>query len=253
MTELIEVTSSNHSTLKVDPNSAIHFAAKLHIMNLRVDEIGRAVSSFPVFLTRGNINGNWGLSVLTSFETSTNVFVNGNEWDATYQPSCMQSYPFYLMRLPSNEKSYTLGIDESNSVFSKIKGEALFDEDNNATTYLHQKTKLLEAELKSDMQSYEFTQYIESLGLVKSINLQVIYEEGTTQTLKGLNTIDEDTLQALTAEQLLELNKKGYLSPIHAMLVSIYQLNTLIIKNNKVSDLRKIKNIKLEVSKANHI
>jgi hypothetical protein len=253
MKALVEVKSNNHSKLKVNPNSAIEFATKLHIMNLRVDEIGKAVSSFPSFLTRGNVNGNWGLSILTSFEASTNVFVENNQWSAVYQPSCMQSYPFYLMRSPTNEQSYTVGIDESNPMFSKTDGEALFDEDKNATSYLHQKTKLLEAELKSDMQSYEFTKHLESLDLIKSIDLQVIYEDETTQTLKGLSTIDEDKLQDLSAEQLFELNKKGYLSPIHAMLVSIYQLNTLIIKNNNFNHLRKIKNIKLEIAKANHI
>jgi hypothetical protein len=252
MTELIEVSSSKHGALKVNSNSAIKFASKLHIMNLRVDEIGKAISSFPVFFTRGNVNGNWGLSVLTSFEAGTNVFVKDNQWSGIYQPSCMLSYPFYLMKATNNDKSYTVGIDETNPVFSIDKGESLFEDDNSATPYLHHKTKLLESELKSDMQSYEFTKAIESLGLVKPIDIQVVYEEGTTQTLKGLNTIDEDKLQDLSAEQLFELNKLGYLSPIHAMLVSIYQLNNLIIKNNNFSHLRKIKNIKLEVTKANH-
>lgn len=250
MTELIEVNSNTHSTLKVNKNSAIEYASKLHIMNLRVDEVGKAVSSFPVFLTRGNVNGQWGLSVLTSFEAGCNVFVENEAWQSVYQPSCMQSFPFYLMRSPSNENSYAVGIDETNPVFSSESGDSLFDDENNATPFLHHKTKLLEAELKSDMQSFEFTQYIQSLGLVKSIDLVVHYEDGASQTLKGLNTVDEDKLQALSSEQLMELNKRGYLSPIHAMLVSIYQLNSLIVKNNKFENLRKIKSIKLEVTKA---
>lgn len=252
MKELVEVKSNNHSGLKVNLNSAIEFANKLHIMNLRVDEIGKAVSSFPVFFTRDNVNGHWRLSVLTSFEANTNVYIENNQWTAIYQPSVMQTYPFYLMRSSTNNKNYTIGIDESNPIFSKTNGNALFDEDKNATPYLHQKTKLLEAELKSDMQSYEFIQCIETLNLIKSIDVQVTYEEGTTQTLKGLSTIDEDRLQDLSADQLFELNKKGYLSAIHATLVSIYQLNTLIIKNNNFSHLRKIKSITLEVTKANH-
>ncbi|MDO7084792.1 SapC family protein [Pseudocolwellia sp. AS88] len=252
MKELVEVKSNNHSELKVHLNSAVKFANKLHIMNLRVDEIGKAVSSFPVFFMRDNLNGHLRLSILTSFEANTNVYVENDQWTAVYKPSAMQTYPFYLMRSPNDDKSYTVGIDESNPIFSKTKGDALFDEDKNATPYLHQKTKLLEAELKSDMQSYEFIQCIESLNLIKLIDVKIAYEDGTTQTLKGLSTINEDKLQGLNAEQLFELNKKGYLSAIHAMLVSIYQLNTLIIKNNNFSHLHKIKSIKLEVTKANH-
>lgn len=77
----------------------------------------------------------------------------------------------------------------------------------------------------------------------------VHYDNGTMQTLKGLHTLDEDRLQSLQAEQLAELNKKGYLSPIHAMLISIYQLNSLIRKHNEVEQFTKVKQIKLEVAR----
>ena len=59
MTELVELSSSKHGKLKVIENSSVTFAARLHVVNLRVAEIGKAVSSLPVFFTRNPVTGNW--------------------------------------------------------------------------------------------------------------------------------------------------------------------------------------------------
>jgi len=253
MAELIELNSKQHNNLHVNVNAEIDFASSLHVMNLRVSEVGMAVSSFPVFFTRNAHNGEWGISAMSSFNSNQNLFVENKQWTATYKPSCMRTYPLYLMRSAQDEKNYTIGIDESNAVFSQNEGNALFDKENKATPYLHQMTKLLEADIKNDIQTYEFTKVLESLNLLKAVDLVISYADDTAQSLKGLHTIDEDKLQALSAEQLSELNKKGYLSPIHAMLVSIFQLNLLVNKNNARTDLLAVKNIKLELSRSEHV
>jgi hypothetical protein len=53
----------------------------------------------------------------------------------------------------------------------------------------------------------------------------------------------------LSAEQLHDLNKQGYLVQIHAMLISIYQLNLLIRKHNKINDSNKIAQLKIEIAR----
>ena len=60
--------------------------------------------------------------------------------------------------------------------------------------------------------------------------------------------LDEDKLKALTAEQLAELNKNGYLVPMHATLVSVFQVNALIRRHN-AAGLSPVRQVKLEVSK----
>jgi len=252
MKELIEVSSQAHSNVKVDTNSAIRFAEKLNVMNLRVNEVGHASTSFPVFFTRGNVDGRIGISAVTSLVSGSNLFVQGQDWTANYQPVCMRSYPFYLMRSAQGENNYTIGLDETDEVFSVQEGHEIFDSEKQATPYLHQVTKLLESDIKNDMQSYDFAKCIEEFGLLKSIDLHVMCKDNSSQVLKGLLTIDEDKLQELNAEQLIELNKKGYLSPIHAMLVSILQLNALIRLNNQRSSMLEISGVKLEITQSNN-
>jgi hypothetical protein len=249
MSELVELSNNKHKQFRIKPNCAVEFSASQQIMRLRAVEIGKAVTNFPVFLTRNTHDGSGVLSALTSFDSSSNLYVKDTQWQATYQPTVMQTYPLFLMKSPKDENSYTIGIDEQSSAFSRDNGEALFDEGGKASLYLSRVKTLLEADIKNDIHTYQFIHKLQELELLKGIDLLVHYQDASVQTLTGLNTIDEDKLHALSAEQLYELNQQGYLVPIHAMLVSIYQLNLLVRYHNAMIGNRKVTQVKLEVAK----
>jgi len=249
MTQLQELTKASHADLKVNTQSTISYAAKAHIMSIRVTEVGKAATSLPVFITKNQHNGYWGISVVTSVQPGRNLFIENEQWTASYQPTCMQTHPLYLMKSPSKENSYTIGVYPNEQDFSKDKGEALFDGEGKATEYLSRVTALLEADIKNDIHTVEFLNELDQMGLLKAIDLQVHYQEGSVQTIQGLYTINEEAMQLLSAEQLAHLNTKGYLAPIHAILLSILQLNSIVKKNNANDELKNIGQVKLETSK----
>ncbi|MEH6569904.1 MAG: SapC family protein [Halioglobus sp.] len=249
MTELVELSSNTHGGLRVVENCSLDVAAKQHVVNLRVAEIGKAVSGLPVFMTKNPQSGGWALSAICSFEPGQNLFVENARWTATYLPTSMQTYPLFLMRSPNDEKSYTVGIDEQSQAFSSKSGEALFDKQGKASLYLSKTTALLEADIKNDIQTFQFLSRLDELGLMKSIDVQVHYADDSVNTIRGLHTVDEDSLQSLAPEQLEELNKNGYLLSIHAMLISTFQLNSLIAKHNQKGLGTVVRQVKLESSK----
>ena len=249
MAELTILSSTEHASLKVVENCALDVARKQHVVNIRVAEVGKAVSSFPVFATKIPSTGRWSLTAVASFVPEKNLFVEENHWSATYLPTCMQTYPLFLMNSEEGENQYTVGIDEASSAFSKEVGAALFDAQGKASLYLSRATALLEADIKNDIQTYQFTDKLNDLGLYKSINLVVHSANSSVQTIQGLHTVDEEKLQDLDAQTLEELHKRGYLAPIHAMLISIFQVNGLIRRHNQVAGSEKIREVKLEVVK----
>lgn len=249
MSELKELTSTQHIKLRVTNNSQVSFAATQHLLNIRVAEVGQSICSMPVFLTKDPQQGLWRLSAVTSFTAGQNLLVNKNQWLAPYQPTSIQTYPFYLMNSPEGNNAYTIGIDETNPVFSQEQGTALFEGAGKASPYLGRIKTLLEADIQNDINTFQFGRLLDELGLCKAINLLVRYEDESTQKITGLTTIDEDKLHSLSAENLMLLNKKGYLTAIHGLLISLLQLNALIQKNNALEHLLKIKNIKIEVNK----
>lgn len=248
MAELTELNSKVHANLKIVPNCAINVAATQHVIGVRVTEVAQCVSTFPVFLSKVAESGQWALSAISSLEVGKSLFVENDVWQGAYMPAGMQAYPLFLMRKgEGDDNNYAVGIDEQSSAFSNSEGEALFDDNGKATLMLENRTKQLEANLKNDYLTYQFAQRIEELDLAKSINVLVRYADGTVNTLQGLHTIDEDKVQALSADTVAELHKNGYLATIYGMLMSMHQLNNLIQRHNKQNDSNKIGQIKLQL------
>lgn len=245
---LTELSATTHADLKMNPQGVLKVAANQHIINLKVSEVGMAISSFPIFISRISENADWTISAINSFELGSNLFVENDAWIGTHLPIGMQTYPFFLMRSPTDEKNFTIGIDEKSSVFSKQEGEALF-ENGKASMRLSQATAQLELEVKHDVHTYKFTKKAEELGLIRPMDLQVQYHNGRVNTLKGLNTIDEVALQELDIEKFDELRKESYLLPLYSMLTSIYQFNNLIKLHNLKYPDNTIAQVKLEVPK----
>ena len=220
-----------------------------HILNIKVPEVGKAISSFPVFFTKMGNSGTWTISALASLEIDKNLFVEDEVWQATYVPVGLQTYPFFLMQSPDDEKKFTVGIEEDNPAFSTEEGEPLFEEKGKAGERLSKATVLLQDDLKSELQTYQFTKRLEELELLSQVDVVVQYTSGTTNSLTGTYTIDEAKLQSLDVEALNELREKGYLAPIYGMLMSIFQLNGLIRRHNAVDGAERIQQVKVETHK----
>lgn len=253
MIELVELSNTKHKTLKVVKDSGVEFAAKQQILGLRANEITRAATNFPVFFIKNPRDGSLSVSTLTSFAQGDNLFVSEGVWLATFQPSLLQSYPFYLMQSPRDERSYTIGIDPSNPAFSVDSGDPLFDSTGRPTDRLNRVKGLLETDIQNDIATRDFVAEVENLDLVKQIDLQVHFQKGAKQTIAGVYTIDEDKLNQLGAEQLLALNSQGYLQQIHGMIMSIYQLNALLRKHNDSDSETKLSQVKIEVARDQHM
>lgn len=249
MAKLTELTSKLHKDLKIAPSAHMEYAARQHVMQVSAVEIANAASCFPIFITRNNQNGNWAFSAMTSFELEQNLFVQNHTWTPVFHPASLRTYPLYLMQSENKENSFTVGFNAQSDAFSRTEGIPLFQEDGKATEHLTEVTRTLENELSNIQQTYEFGKVLEQLGLLKELDLKVQYQDGTINVIKGLHTINEDVLQAMDAEKLMQLNKVGYLTPIHALLISLYQLNVLVNKNNAIGTKPRVAAVKMEVSK----
>lgn len=249
MRNLTELTQTAHAKLKVKHQAALENAASMHVLNLRVSEVAKTAASLPIFISKHNHDGSRAMSALTSIVPGTNTFVSQGNWQALYQPISVRTYPFYLMKSPKDETSYTIGIFEDSDAFSESMGQELFDESGRASLYLAEQSKLVESSIKEDILTHEFLNEIDAIGLIKSVDLVVQYASGESQVLKGLCTLDEDKIQALEGEQLQKYHQNGYLAAMQGMLSSLFQLNNLVQHNNRVEGMDSIQQIRLETAR----
>lgn len=247
-----ELSNTQHLALKVNTNAGVDYAKAQHLINLRANEVAKAACDLPIFLARNAQNGSYTVSGLTSFSAGQNLLINNNQWQALYTPMCMQTQPLYLMTREANSSDYFIAIDEQSAALNTEQGESLFDANGNPSLYLNAQQKLLESDLKNDYQTYQFTQEIARLGLIKNIDIVLQFEQGTAQTIQGLSTVDEDKLQTLDSDTIANLHKQGYLSVLNSMLISLFQLNALVKRHNQRPELMPLKQIKLELSRDAH-
>lgn len=249
MPELVELNEDSHRELRIREGSAVQIAANQHVINIRASELPQAVTDFPVFFTRDPNSGDFSASIVTSFEAGQNLFVADGAWNGLFVPSSMQTYPLFLMKSESNERGYTVGIDESNAALSTTEGQRLFEDGGKATLFLSDLTRRLQAGAEADVQTVYFIDALRKLELLKPVDLLVHYADDAVQTIRGLLTIDEERLKSLPAERVQELHAQGYLVLIHAVLISIFQLNGLIRRQGSKAELKPVKSVKLQVAR----
>lgn len=249
MPELVELNEEAHRDLRIREGSAVEIAANQHVINIRATELPQAVTDFPVFFTRDPNSGDFSASIVTSFEAGQNLYVTDGEWNGLFLPSSMHTYPLFLMKSEKDDRGYTVGIDEANAALSTAEGQRLFEESGKATLFLSDLTRRLQAGAEADVQTVYFIEALQKLELLKPVDLLVHYADDAVQTIRGLLTIDEERLKSLSSEQLQELHTQGYLVLIHAVLISIFQLNALIRRQASKPDLKPVKSVKLQVAR----
>ncbi len=249
MSQLTALDPLYHDDLKVVPENVLAMTAKQHLINLRVSEVGQAVCCCPVFLTHINESADWALSALSGFEVGVNLLMDDSKWDASYMPVSLQTMPFYLMHSDEHEHGYAIGIDAKSDVFSKTEGELVFSENGVEGILVSRARALLEKNLNDDLHTYKFIQTLNEYGLIKPVDLLIYQADETINTLRGLHTIDEDRLRQLNADELSNLHSKQYLPPIYAMLISIFQVNELIRRHNRLNSENIVKQIKIQIQR----
>jgi len=240
MAKIVALSSKEHADFKVKQDCVIDAVKDQHILNVRVSEIARASACMPVFLNQFEENGDWAVSVITSLELNSNLFVNSdNKWSVNYLPNSLKAYPFFLVG-GQKEDEFTVGIDEESDAFSKEEGVAIFDEESKSSAAMESVLKLLESDIADRAHTQKFVETLKEFDLIDPLVMRVQYADGQVNTLTGLNSIDEKKIQALDDETFNKLREKGFLAPIYAIILSVYQLNELMKRHNQKEGAKQI-------------
>ncbi len=242
MSKLIPLSPSEHKNAFVDPVRAINDFREAQVVRLRVTEVGNAGCCFPVLFTKDPQQGFWDLSALTSLEPESNLFINGNRWQAVYSPLAVRTHPVRLAKFENNDEIKVALRPEDLSE----SGILLYDDNGQPSDYLKTTEQALHEDLSGASATQAFCRHLESLELIKPINIKVLYQNASSRTLEGLYTLDQERLAALEDSAILELQKRGYLMAIHSMLTSLFQLNRLIQGHNESGTTNPIQKIVLQ-------
>ena len=241
MTKLANLDRVAHQGLRVLNDRAFVVCRDVTTCPVLLGEIPRLVVEYPVAIIRNTESGRLLCVALFGVDPRENLYWRDERWNAFSMPLNIARQPFFVAVPdnspdPAESRQLITCIDVDNPAVQDSEGERLFDDEGKESPYLRHKLAILSELIAGEQSTQEFLARLESLGLIRPF--QVEFKVGTNEPRKitGLHSIDEQKLRALDAATLADLNTRGYLHAIYAMLSSLGHLQILARRSAKLRE-----------------
>lgn len=201
-------------------------------------ELGALQAEYPLFFVRNADSGHFDLIALLGFAEAENLYLGNDEWLARNLPLSIERQPFLIGFQAHSEPGQpgevpVVHIDMAHPAVCASGGEPVFLPHGGESPLLERINTVLGMIHEGHQASEDFSRLLVGLDLIESLDLEVSFDDGSRQALKGLYTINENRLRQLNPESLGLLHGKGYLQHIYMMLASMPQLAVLIGRKNQ--------------------
>lgn len=226
--QLVPVNKDAHATKKIRPLDSFAFAAGFHLASVMVPEFGRTAASYPIVFLEDKEQDTFRAVAMMGVEEGTNLFVDeAGKWVSGYIPAIIRRYPFSLIRTEDKDQ-FLVGIDADTPLLNDSEGAPLFKEDGSPTELLEGAKQFLGELNAMENLTLEFAKFLTQHNMLTPLNLQVQEPDGT-RNISGAYVVNEERLNGLSDEVFAELRKRGYLPAIYAHLVSLAQIDRLLM------------------------
>ena len=200
------------------------------------DEFRKIQDEYAILFQKNLERDEFSCLAMMGFENGENLFLNDDDtWDARYIPMAMDVQPFLIGRSEENPEQQTMVIDMDSPRVSKTDGEALFDEQGQATPFLKGMTQRLGMLNHGHQQSKHYIEALRKYELLEPLSIDVTLQDGSKNRLMGFHTIHEEKLQSLETTALEDFQKHGWLLASYMVMASHSNLSSLIDRKNDVN------------------
>ncbi|GGA87611.1 SapC family protein [Neiella marina] len=218
------ITAQQHANTKIKPLTDFNVFAKRHMSPLVVHEFSRAACCFPIVFIQEPESKKYKVVAMFSIAPNENKFVVDGKWNATYLPHNMARGPFFI----SNDEKPVICLNQDDARVSETEGLPLFTETGERSEYFEGIIGSIENLIQQDAATEAFIAKLTELDLLQASNLNIQRKDGTKQEVTGINIVDEEKFKQLSDEQVLQLNKTGFLGLIYIHLCSLGQIQSLL-------------------------
>lgn len=200
------------------------FAMRETVLPLTLAELPKAMMSLPIaFVDQG---GAFQPVAVMGLQPAQNLFVAPDgRWIHGYIPAACRGYPFRIGHTP--EGGQVLCFDEDSGLLVDLpSGEPFFVEDGSPAPGVAQVMEFLVATEQSRAQTAAAVAVLGEKKLLKALPL-VLRTDAGEKSVEGLFQIDEQALNALTAEDLAAVRDAGGLVVAYCQLLSLQHLPVL--------------------------
>ncbi len=205
-------------------------AASINSIFVAVTEFGDASREMPIlFVNAGQDEAGKPLVApiaVMGLHPGENLFLKGSTWRGRYMPAVLRTYPFCIGRI--DDKQFAICLDTAWSGVTTSGGEPLFKPDGTASPLLEAAQQQLEIVETEVQRTKLMCQRLAELDVLRDMRFDATFPDGKTHTVDGFLTVDEERMKQLPDDVILELNRSGMLSIIHAHWVSLGNMRMLV-------------------------
>ncbi len=207
------------------------FAAKARAIPITLGEVPSAIKDYPlIFMTKEQPQ----LLAVTGLYDDFNLFVddNGNWDDFRYIPGYVRRYPFGVAS-ESNGERMAIIIDRAYAGLTPEGETRLFD-DGQMTKQTLDAVEFVKTYERDRQMTNQFAELLNEYGLIQSQTAQYT-PAGAIEpvTFAQYFGIDEERVKELSDEKTMELQRKGLLALIYALLISMGNWRLLLQRRAK--------------------
>ena len=223
---IVTLSSVHHARLRVRPVIDHAYARGLHMAALMQAEMVRASALYPIVFVEDGSSDLLRPMALLGLRKGFNAFVDEQgQWGASYIPAVVRGHPFSLVRVGPGER-HALCVDMDSPCVSEHEGVPLFAPDGSAAPALEEARAYFGRLRQMQALTDAYCRALVQRNLLTPFTVRGWQSAGAVE-LEGCYIVNEDRLDALSADGLAGLRQQGWLAATYAELASLHQIERL--------------------------
>jgi len=233
------LNNEQHKNLKVHTKRCADLGDNVMLTPTFPHEFYDIQAYYPVVFHKDKTTEKFQSYALLGLEKNENLFLTNNDWDCGYLPQTIKAQPF-LIGFQNQEidgeiqKKTVIHLDAGSPRINTEQGENIFTEFGQNTPFIERIAEILAEIDKGFSENQDFFNELNKYNLLEKFVFDIELIDKSQNRLSGFYTINEDSLNNLSAQDIAHLSQKGYLKPIYMALASMLNMGELIKRKNQL-------------------
>jgi len=226
-----------HKDLRVAMRFGAQYGDAIGMVAVFPTEFAELQREYPIFLRR-DAAGAWQAVALLGFSADENLFLQGDQWSASYLPGVIAKGPFLIGHQEQHvdgqlSRVPVIHVDMEHPRLGDVEGERIFLPHGGHTPYLEHVITILRGINDGVAAAHAMFPALDAAGLLQPMRLEFALDDAHAVNVDGLYAIDRERLAALAPDVLVGLHRSGCLEGAYLMLSSLHNLRRLMAEKQR--------------------
>lgn len=232
MTTFSILNNVEHQNTHVIPQRETQIGNHQMCASLTIGEFHQAQRDYPIVFYREPDSTTLHPMALLGLQQDQNLFIDEAGWGSNYIPAIIEKGPFKISQQQKSDGDIdvVISIQHDDPRVVTEGGVPLFLPAGGSAPYTEHIAGILNTLYSQHESTHDFCQHLQALSILEPFSLEVPRDNEAGIKLTGFYTINDVALSQLDDQQLLELQRTGYLALVYFCIASMANISRLVNK-----------------------